>query len=311
MAPEAQTVSNSKKEHGKNGKRIYMCIICLSAICFLAGCTAVEAMKKDEPMQPMPELCAQELRDCFGEEYLLSEGVEKEEHFFDEESNEEIVTYYTEWELTYQDADRQDCIFVFSDVYGRRMPPSERMEKFISRYFSDLVEEHYKQEFWNEMVAEMPGCREEDSVLYFKEYRLFSYPSVPETEVMFKERLDYTLAEHIYFPQLKYTDVCSNFPYILNLYLYVDYVSSDELERAAQRQDTEKRLREMIDAMIQYTGESLNATASVTMRDENGFVDNFSIAVLNGAYFENGRGLEYEIALHENFFGPIEVGTTN
>lgn len=284
------------------GKRIYMCIICLSAICFLAGCTAVEEVKKDEPM---PELCAQELRDCFGEEYLLSEGVEKEEHFFDEESDEEIVTYYTEWELTYQDADEKECVFVFNNAHGG-MPPSERMEKFISRYFSDLVEEHYKQEFWNEVVANMPGCREEDSVLYFNEYRLFFDPDVPETRVMFDERLDYTLAEHIYFPQLEYTDVCRNFPYILNLYLYVDYVSSDASERTAQRQNTEKRLREMIDAMIQYTGESLNATASVTMMDENGFVDDFSLAVLNGTYFENGRGLEYEMALHENFFGPIE-----
>jgi hypothetical protein len=65
-------------------------------------------------------------------------------------------------------------------------------------------------------------------------------------------------------------------------------------------------LREMTDKMILYTDTSLNAKIHVTMMDENGYADGFSFAVLNGEYFEQGLGIEYEIALHENFFGAIE-----
>ena len=294
----------------KNNKKIlyrkYLCILCLLLIGILPGCAVTKEVHKDDSM---PELCEQELRNCFGEDYLLSEGVDKEDHFFEEHKQTEIITYYTEWELTYQDAYGQDRIFAFNNFYYGNWQPSERIDGFIKSYFSDLVEEHYEQKFWNKMIAEIPGCREDDSVLYFKEYSLFSKSGVPETSVMFDERVNYSLTDNIYFPQLKYTDVCIDFPYIFNLYLYVDYVSDDKAKRLAQRQYTEKRLRETMDEMIQYSGESLNATASVTMMDENGFVDSFSIAVLKGDYFEGGGRLNisYEKALHENFFGPIEI----
>ena len=284
--------------------RKYLCILCLSLIGILSGCATTKEVYKDDPM---PEICEQELRNCFGEDYLLSEGVDKEDHFFEEHKRTEIITYYTEWELTYQDAYGQDCIFAFNNYYYYgNWQPSERIDGFIKSYFSDLVEEHYEQKFWNKMIAEIPGCRE-DSVLYFNEYRLFSNPDVPETSAMFDERVSYSLTDNVYFPQLKYTDVCIDFPYIFNLYLYVDYVSDDKAKRLAQRQYTEKRLRETMDAMIQYSGESLNAKAYVIMMDENGFADDFTIAVLKGDYFESGYGIEYEKALHENFFGPIEI----
>lgn len=283
--------------------RKYLYILCLSLIGVLSGCAATKEVHKDDPM---PEICEQELRNCFGEDYLLSEGVDKEDHFFEEHKQTEIITYYTEWELTYQDAYGQDRVFTLNNYYYGNWQPSERIDGFIKNYFSDLVEEHYKQRFWNKMIAEMPGCRE-DSVLYFEKYRIFSNPNVPETSVMHDERVNYSLTENVYFPRLKYTDVCINFPYIFNLYLNVDYVSNDETKRKEQRRDTEKRLRETMDAMIQYTGESLNAKAYVIMMDENGFADDFTIAVLKGDYFESGYGIEYEKALHENFFGPIEI----
>lgn len=81
-----------------------------------------------------------------------------------------------------------------------------------------------------------------------------------------------------------------------------DYQSSDEAEREKQCLEVETFLREMIDEMAQYTNHTLNATVSVTMMDEEGAAESFSLAVLNGTYFEAGRGVEYEIALHENFF---------
>lgn len=286
--------------------KFYLCLISLLAVFFLSGCGAIEevAIEEVEKNDPMPELCAKELSSCFGERYSLSDGITKESHFFDEYKNTEIVTRYTEWALTYQDSDGGKQTFVFNNLHGRGQP-SERMDNFIKNHFSDLVEAHYEQKFWNDMIDDIPECQE-DSVLYFKSYRLFSYPSVPETSIMFNERLHYSLTDNIYFPQLKYTDVCADFPYLFNLYLYVDYDSADESERMAQRQDTEARLRKMLDAMIQYTGGTLNATAYVIMMDDNGHVDDFSLAVLNGSYFENGQGLEYETALHENFFGAIE-----
>lgn len=303
-----KNTNNKKIQYGK-----YLCILCLSLIGILSGCAAPnlsnelldDAYSKPQEMQKdesLPELCGQELRNCFGEDYLISEGVDKEGQFLNKDGK--IETYnYTEWELTYQDSDGQNKVFVFKS-YGSGQP-SERIKNSIESYFSDLVEAHYEQKFWNNMIFKMPGCRD-DSVLYFKEYRLFSNPDIPETSVMFDERLHYSLMDNIYFPQLKYTDVCIDFPYIFNLYLYVDYESDDESERMAQRLDTEKRLRETMDAMIQYTGESLNAKASVTMMDENGAVDGFSIAVLKGSYYDSGYGIEYEKDLHENFFGLIE-----
>lgn len=279
-----------------------MCIICLSLIGILPGCAATNHSKELLNNESMPELCEQELRNCFGEDYLISEGIDKEGQFINKDGK--VETYnYTEWELTYQDTNGQKQVFVFNS-YGSGQP-LERIENSVKSYFSDLVEDHYKQKFWNNMIADMPGCSE-DSVLYFKEYRLFSNPSIPETSVMFDERLHYSLMDNVYFPQLIYTDVCIDFPYIFNLYLYVDYESNDEAQRMAQRRDTEKRLRETMDAMIQYTGESLNAKASVTMMDENGTVDSFSIAVLKGDYYDSGYGIEYEKDLHENFFGIIE-----
>ncbi|MDE6662045.1 MAG: hypothetical protein K2K46_01755 [Lachnospiraceae bacterium] len=280
----------------------YLRILCLSLIGILSGCATANPSNELLKDEPLPELCEQELRNCFGENYLISEGEDKEGQFLDKDGKVQTFSY-TEWELTYQDADEQERVFVINTIGGGQ--PSERIEKSIESYFSDLVEAHYKQKFWNKMVAKMPGCRE-DSVLYFKEYRLFSNPDIPETSVMFDERLHYSLIDNVYFPQLKYTDVCIDFPYIFNLYLYVDYVSNDKAERMSQRRDTEKRLRETMDAMIQYTGESLNAKASVTMMDENGAADIFSIAVLKGDYFDDGYGIEYEKELHENFFGLIE-----
>ena len=65
----------------------------------------------------------------------------------------------------------------------------------------------------------------------------------------------------------------------------------------------------MLAGMIADTGGPWNAAVSVTMMDEDGFADGFGFSVLKGEYFENeGDGeYEYEIRLHENFFGPIEL----
>jgi hypothetical protein len=51
----------------------------------------------------IPGLCKKELKDCFGEEYTLSEGEEKEEEYYNEFKNRNMITRYTEWDLSYKD----------------------------------------------------------------------------------------------------------------------------------------------------------------------------------------------------------------
>lgn len=276
-------------------------------VCLLTGCAfgKREVSYRDN----VPKMCEQDLKNCFGEEYALSEGVEKEEDFFNEFENISVITYYTEWELAYKDADGEKRKFVF-DNRTAGLPVQEHMEKCVENYFCDLVQNYYKRSFWNETVARISGCREDESVLYFQPYQLFSMPEIPETSEMFDERLQYCLTEHIYFPSLRYHKVFSEFPYILDMYLDVAYESEDEKKRMGQCQETERKLREMLDEMIQYTDGSLNAKVHVIMLDENGYADGFSIAVLNGEYFTGGAdglSMEYEKALHENFFGPISI----
>ncbi len=249
----------------------------------------------------MPNLCRQMLKDCFGEAYVLAEGKEKESRFWDEKNGVEWITHYTEWVLTYKDAEGQECRFVFDNRCGEGQE-EEYLEKTVEQYFSGLAEEYYKQNFWNEATACMAGL-EEDSILYIKRYRLFSYPDVPETAAMFKERLNYSLTGDIYFPQLRYDSIFLDFPYIMDMYLSVMYEEEDGGRRLEQRQETERKVREMMDEMARYTGGTLNACAYVTMTDGNGYADGFSLAVLNGEYFPGGPGTEYEIALHENYFG--------
>lgn len=237
---------------------------------------------------------------------MLSEGEEKEERFFEEHERIDVITHYTEWNLTYRDADGQERRFVFNNRLGRS-DEKEHMEETMENYFSELVQQYYKQNFWDKTAAQISGYREEDSKLYFQRYKLFSTRDVPETSVMFEERLQYSLAEHIVFPKLDYHEVFADFPFILNIYLYVTYEADGEAERAAQRQETEAKLREMLDEIIRYTDGSLNAAVHVTMMDEGGYADGFSFAVLAGEYFSDGLGTQYEIALHENFFGPITI----
>lgn len=284
-------------------QKIAVLFICIMAAISLTGCAfgKKEINYNGQTNDQMPEACRQQLQNCFGKEYSLSEGVEKEEHFFDEFESINVITHYTEWELTYEDAAGQNCRFMFNNRIGRKST-NEHMEDSIENYFCNLVRQSYQQQFWDKTVARIPGCRINDSVLYFQRYRLFSMPDIPETSTMFDERLHYSLSENICFPQLQYDTVFQEFPYLLNMYLYVTYQSSDEAEREKQCLEVETFLREMIDEMAQYTNHTLNATVSVTMMDEEGAAESFSLAVLNGTYFEAGRGVEYEIALHENFF---------
>lgn len=285
------------------GSGILLVFVVFSSL--FAGCASGDEVYYSADI---PKACRQELADCFGEVYVLSEGTEKEDRFFEEHERISIVTHYTEWSLAYKDAYGQERRFIFDNCTGR-MSEKEHMEETMESYFSDLAQQYYKENFWDGTAAFIPGYREADSRLYIQPYRLFSKPDVPETSVMFEERLQYSLMEHISFSEFKYHEIFHDFPFILNIYLYADYESSEETERMRQRQEIEKKLREMTDEIIGYTDGSLNAAVHVTMMDEEGASDGFSLAVLAGEYFADGLGVQYEIALHENFFGKLEIDT--
>lgn len=293
---------------GGRRKAVFLFFFLISVL--LQGCTQGHvfghALREKERSYgaDMPELCRRELKDCFGVEYVLSEGEEKESRFWDEKNNEELVTHYTEWVLAYKDAEGRERLFVFDNRCGEGQE-EEYIEKTVEQYFSRLAEDYYMQNFWNEATAHMTGL-EEDSIMYIKEYGLFSYPDVPETAVMFQERLNYSLTGNIYFPQLRYDGIFRDFPYIMDMYLYIMYEGEDDAGKTVQRQDTERKVRELIDEMARYTGGTLNARAHVIMKDGDGYADGFSLAVLNGEYYPGGPGTEYEIALHENYFGSLE-----
>lgn len=278
-------------------------LVLLAAPALLNGC--ILGKREIYNRDNTAEICGQMLKNCFGEEYTLSVDPEKEETFYNEYENRNIVTHYTEWTLTYTCADGQERNFVFNNRCGQGSH-TEHLEKAIGDYFSDLAEQYYKEHFWDKASTGIPGLRKEDCVLYIRPYRLFSMADVPETSVMFDERLHYALTEHIYFPELAYDRIFHDFPYIMHLYIYAAYETETEKMRNSQRQEIKDILLEMISEMILYTDHSLNAEVHITMMDENRFADSFSFAVLKGEYFAHGPGTEFEIDLHENFFGPIK-----
>jgi hypothetical protein len=253
--------------------------------------------------QDLPEEGKQMLKGCFGEDSVISEGVEKEYSYFNEHDQINVTIHYTEWTLSYQDARGQRSLFVFDN----RWPEFDNssIEKDVERYFSRQTEEFYQKNFWDKTLAGISGIREDDSMLYLQEYSDSDLRNMPEASDMVERMQRYSLAENIYFPELQYEEVFKSFPYILEMYLYVDYESDGEEERSRQRQETERKLRQMIGEMISCTDHSLNATVGVTMMDENGYADSFRLAVLEGEYF-TGRGRDFDIALFEGFFGDMD-----
>lgn len=251
--------------------------------------------------EDVTEAGRQMLWDCFGKDAVLSEGVKKERRYFDECDGVNIIQQYKEWTLSYRNVEGKSSTFVFDNCRWEFNEKS--IENAMEEYFSELTEEFYKEKFWNETVAGISGFREADSTLDLREYSISASRDVPESSVMYDNIQQYSLADNIDFTQIQYQDVFKKFPYRLNLYLYVDYESSEKQKRERQCEDTERKLRQMTEKMISYTDHSLNAVINVTMMDEDGYADAFRIAIVGGEYFINDEEDGYEIALYENFFG--------
>lgn len=248
----------------------------------------------------LPEEGKELLKDCFGENMTLSEGVEKEYGYFDEHDQVNVTIHYTEWTLSYTDVQGQSQSFVFDNrwqEFGRGS-----MESAVEMYFSHQAEDFYRKNFWDKTLAAISGIQEDDSMIYLDEYSDSDLRRIPEASAIVEKMECYSLTENLYFPELQYQEVFGRFPYVLRMYLYADYEGDGEKERSRQRQETEEILRQMTEEMISCTNHSLNAMVGVTMMDENGCADRFHLAVLGGEYFTGG-GEDYEIALCERFFG--------
>lgn len=256
--------------------------------------------------QDLQEEGKQMLKSCFGEDSLLSDGVEKEYSYFNDHDRINVTIHYTEWTLSYQDARGQKGLFVFDN--RRQEFGKSSIENDVERYFCRQTEEFYKKNFWDKTLADISGIRQDDNGLDLKEYSDSDLRKIPEASDIIKRMRSYSLAENIYFPELQYEEVFERFPYILRMYLYVDYESEGEEERSRQRQETEQKLRQMIEKMDSFTGHSLNATVGVTMMDENGYVDSFHLAVLEGEYFTDEER-DFDVVLCESFFGDMDGGS--
>lgn len=268
--------------------------------CLLLGCTFRE--KQKNYTEDMPNLCSREIEQCFGTEYEISEGMEREDRYYDEKRHTNVIVRYTEWNITYRDAQGEEQTFVFNN---RCEHPKSHWNHTVESYIAKRVSDFYQQKFIDCKLKGISGYREKDSPLFFQKYSRFSISDMPETSVMFRERNSYNLAEHVFFPELEYQDVFLDFPYLLKWYPKFDYKDSGEEERCIMREETKEGLRDILGEMADYTDGSLNATVYVIMMDENGFADDFFLTVLKGEEFD-GESLVFEKILHENFFGKIE-----
>lgn len=282
------------------GKTSYFHLSCFPGALILAWPPGSETILYDQDLR---EEGKQMLKSCFGEDSMLSDGVEKEYSYFNDHDRINVTIHYTEWTLSYQDDRGQKGVFVFDNCWQEFDKSS--IENDVERYFCRQTEKFYKKNFWDKTLADISGIREDDNGLDLKEYSDSDLRKIPEASDIIERMRSYSLAENIYFPQLQYEEVFERFPYILRMYLYVDYESEREEERSRQRQETEQKMRQMIEEMASFTNHTLNATVGATMMDEDGYVDSFHLAVLEGEYFTDEER-DFDIVLCEGFFGDMD-----
>ena len=118
------------------GRRKAVLLIFFLISVLLQGCTQGHvfghALREKERSYgaDMPELCRRELKDCFGVEYVLSEGEEKESRFWDEKNNEELVTH---WGRTGRGIYRENRGTIFFP-FGGRLLYAEFLERGYGPY---------------------------------------------------------------------------------------------------------------------------------------------------------------------------------
>lgn len=76
--------------------------------CLLFGCTFRE--KRKNYTGDMLNLCSREIKQCFGTEYEISEGMEREDHYYDEKRNTNVIVRYTEWNITFRDVSGEEWL---------------------------------------------------------------------------------------------------------------------------------------------------------------------------------------------------------
>ncbi|MDE6905323.1 MAG: hypothetical protein K2P76_10375 [Lachnospiraceae bacterium] len=126
--------------------------------CLLLGCTFRE--KRKNYTEDMQNLCSREIKQCFGTEYEISEGMEREDHYYDEKRNTNVIVRDTEWNITYRDVQGEEQTFVFNN---RCEHPKSHWNHTVESYIAKRVSDFYQQKFIDCKLKGISGYREKDS----------------------------------------------------------------------------------------------------------------------------------------------------
>ena len=238
-----------------------------------------------------------QLTAVFGEDSRISMGETITGYYLDKNTGRpdpDSPYRYTQWNLEYTDAYGCPAVFTFNN-FGAEMTGAVR------GYLTGIVEEYYNENFFQPYIK---PYLDKDSVMYCKFYSLFFDPKRPETGIMFDERIRYEkdILERARLNELRYDTVFAEYPVLISMYGYVRYKDLSEPERSRKVDTLERQLQGMTDAMILFTGGCLNGSFGLTFLGEDGPENEIFFQILNGEYY---TGNDFELDLHENFFGPV------
>lgn len=239
-----------------------------------------------------------QLTAVFGEDSHISQGETVTGYFTDKDtdrSDPDKPYRYTRWNLEYTDAYGSPAVFTFDNFGGE-------MTGAVRGYLTDRVEAYYNENFFQPYLEPYV---DKDSVMYCGFYSLFFDPKRPETGIMFDERIQYEkdTLKHVRLNEMRYDTVFAEYPVLISMYGCVRYKDLPEPERDDKVKFLEQKLREMTDAMIVFSGGCLNGSFGITFLGEDGPAEDIFFQVLNG---ENYTGNDFELDLHEHFFGPVD-----
>ena len=104
--------------------------------------------------------------------------------------------------------------------------------------------------------------------------------------------------------EMRYETVFDEYPVTLSMYGYVRYGDLSAAERQEKVDFLEAQLNKMTAAMVRYTGGCLNGSVGITFLDGDGPDTVIGYQILKGEIY---TGEDFEVDLHQAFFGPIDL----
>lgn len=242
-----------------------------------------------------------QLAAVFGEDSRISPGKVMTGYYLDKDTGQPDVNKpyrYIQWELYYTDAYGCPAAFTFNNS-------GSEMTRAVRSHLTGRVESYYNENFFQQYIRPYV---DEDSVMYCKFYPLFSDPKRPETGIMFDERIQYEMdiLKHARLKEMRYETVFDEYPVILSMHARVRWKEMSQEERESKMEFLETQLDCMTEAMIQYSGACLNGSFDITFLGDDGPEASIGYQILNG---ERYTGEEYQVDLHEAYFGPVHLDT--